>query len=113
MDNRRKNNQKSMIVLVDSYCKIMGVRKDVLTTKKRTSKVVKGVHVDYMRMCLAHYMINNGVLLGHAASMIGYATHSTISHNRKIINHYIETKDPYLYPYWEKLMELVKVLKPV
>ena len=96
--------------LAQDYCDLFGITFQELRSRKKLNKarVVRGVHVDYMRMCLAHYFDGFRMMLKQIAIISGYSTHATMLKNRKAIKRYIEERDPYIYPYWEALMGLVE-----
>jgi chromosomal replication initiation ATPase DnaA len=104
------NDKTQVHNLITRYCRTYGVDPSTLTrnNKLRSPKrVFNGVHVDYMRISLGKYIYENfGLTLKQVAVLIGYQDHSTISSQREKVNHYIKTKDPYFYPYWETLLKI-------
>jgi hypothetical protein len=106
-------------LIIYTYCESYGITKERLSTVKksigggrqRMLLTEKGlIHADYMRMCLAHYFRTVLQLPTKiAGTKAGYVSHSTVVHNIEPMNHYIKTQDPYVYPYWEKLMQVVKL----
>lgn len=96
--------------LAQDYCGLFGITFQELKSKKKKNKsrVVRGIHVDYMRMCLAHFFGGHRMMLKQIAALSGYSNHTTVIQNRDRTREYVESRDPYLYPYWESLMGLVE-----
>jgi hypothetical protein len=60
-----------------------------------------------MRMALGYYFeAFLGLNLTTIAKLIGYASHSTMSQNRKKIEFFIEIEDDKFIPYFRKLSEI-------
>lgn len=98
--------------LVAEYCNEYGITE---TQMKRVYgntgrlKLVGHTHVDRMRMCLAHYIRSQSTYsLTQIAGLVGYKCHSTICQNHGRMEHYVKVKDPALWPYYEKLLEVAQ-----
>lgn len=103
--------------LIAIYCEVFGITPEVLRQTRegkkpnRRVKMVGGVHVDYMRMCIGHYLRQNGYPVKLAANESGYISHASICHNSKVMEAYLSVNDAYVYPYWEALLEVANVVK--
>jgi len=104
-------NIKSQVEnLVNRYCFYYGISPTTLikfSKKRNPNRVYSGVHLDFMRMALAFYLKRNfPITHKEAGQAVGYSDHSTPVKNQPCITHYIQTKDPYFYPYWETLLKI-------
>lgn len=101
--------------IVSEYIGYYGITKDELFKSYKgigRLKVIRGVHVDCIRMALAYYLKKTTPLsLYEIRDLVGYKCHSTIVQNKENISGYIETKDRIFYPYWDKLMEISKNIR--
>lgn len=106
-------------IIINTYCDSYGISPEAIKTQKKEvggGRVRKKftdngeLHIDYMRMSLGHYFAYVLRLPAKLSGVkAGYVSHSTVIHNRPKMIHYISTKDPYVYPYWERLMQVVKL----
>lgn len=79
----------------------------------KPAKVIRGIHVDFMRMALGHYITVNFPLYSQEiAKLIGYRDRSSISSNERKTIQYISMRDPYFIPYWDKITEIGELYKP-
>lgn len=97
--------------IVNAYCGHFGLkRQDLLRDSFRTSgreKVRKGVSIATMRMALGYYFeAYLGQNLTYISKLIGYASHSTMSQNRKRIEWYIQNEDEKFLPYFKTLSDI-------
>ena len=106
--------------IAEAYCQSYGLTLAEISTEKeyrgkylpRKIKVFNGVHIDYMRMCLAYYFrheLNQPV--GITAKLAGYQGHSNVSKYVPRTKYLIEVADPYITPYYQALMDIVNVNK--
>lgn len=103
--------------IVERYCQSYGIEPEKLNTYRefkgkyitRDSKVYNGVHVDYMRMCLAYYFRSLNIPVGFIWPHIGYRGHSVISRQARKVGELLDMNDPYIMPYWLRLKEVVQL----
>lgn len=102
--------------IVNKYLEYYGVTYDELNRlygNTGRAKLIRGVHLDTIRMSLSFYLSQEFPLaLTQIRDLVGYRNHSTICQSRTRVRHYIATKDKYFYPYWEKLLEIADPLNP-
>lgn len=95
--------------IIDTYCRLLGIDYGII--KKvypvKPPKVFRGIHLDYVRMALSHYLTYfKNIPAKIAGPMSGYSDHSTVIKNRPKVEYYIKVKDNHFYPYWEKLKSI-------
>jgi len=99
--------------IVTDYCNEFDVKpKDLFRDINRGSartKVVKKTNISALRMALGYYFTREfGLPKTFACKFVGYATHSTMSHNEEKIKWFIETEDIIFMYYYNQLKKVVE-----
>jgi hypothetical protein len=98
--------------IVEDYCaeyniKPTDLRFRIGNTGRR--KVVDGVHVSAMRMCLGHLFDTTfNLKLIQIAELVGYTDHSVLSGNRKRMRYYIDNQDTFIMMYYLPLLKIAE-----
>ena len=109
--NRATKLEAIYLNIINEYCGYYGLkREDLLRDSFRTSgrdKVKKGVSLATMRMAVGYYFeAYLGLKLTYIAKLTGYASHSTMSQNRKRIEWYLQVEDEKFVSYFKTLSDI-------
>lgn len=99
------------ILIIEEYCAYYGMKRyDLVKDSFRTSgreKLKNGVSLSSMRMALGYYFeAFLGLNLTTISKLIGYASHSTMSQNRKKIEWFLKVEDEKFFPYFKSLSDI-------
>lgn len=111
------NTSDQAKLLVEKVCKEYNITMNDLRKKKSgyPKKVVyrkeNYINIASIRQALSYFIFMHFPMrIIEIAVMCGYQDHSPMSAQRKIIENYIFVKDPYFYPYYEKIYNIANVL---
>lgn len=112
------NSHEQAIALIKNTCNYYKIKPEQLQMGKKlhSHKVCKNkdghhIRLSEIRMALSYFLYKYCPLrLVEIAPLVGYADHSTMSTYRKTIEYYIETEDPYFYPYYLQIIDLASDL---
>lgn len=109
------NTKEQATKLIEMICDEYGITKEDLK-KKRSAYTKRNNKKNYVSICsirqaLSYFIFMHFPLrIVEIAKLVGYKDHSPLSSQRKVIEHYIKTKDYYFYPYFEKVKEYAYLL---
>ena len=100
--------------IIEKYCNDMGVERAELSKKCGTklSKVAPNkVSTSFMRQSLAYFLYHRLPLKAtEVGRMIGYADHTTVCLNARLVADHIEINDEYFLPYLDRLKAIAEPL---
>lgn len=108
------NTHEQAKQLVEKYCQQYNLEPRNLRRKssypfKVVIKDNNYINTASMRMALGYFLFMHFPLrIKEIAVMVGYASHSTLSSQRKTIQNYIQNNDSYFMPYYASLYKLAK-----
>lgn len=111
------NTQTKAKQLIEHYCNYYSINPDQLKRKNKSqpARVVMGegsyVNTSAMRMALGYFIyMHFPMRVIEVAKLVGYTDHSPLSSQRRTVQHYIKTQDPYFYPYYQKLLDIAELM---
>ena len=104
------NTHEQAVRLVEMICEEYRISKTTLRNK-RSAHTKKNNRKNYISICsirqaLSYFIFMHFPLrITEVANLVGYKDHSPMSQQRGKIEHYINTKDLYFYPYYLKVQD--------